>query len=171
MMEEKIQDPEETEVLKRDVQEMILVISQEKVEEMIEILVMMIRKMKRNPRVVLGMILMILLMITNPNKENPELIVPENRPKIIQDAIDMIPLTKIKVLEGEDLQNLNMTPEVRDVTVMILKILELSEMNLADKILDPKRIKVLIKGEDVMNQLKEVKNAGCLQILPEDPML
>merc|ERR1719245_2764923 len=83
----------------------------------------------------------------------------------------MIPLMKIKVLEGEDLQNLNMTLEVRDVIVMILKILELSEMNLADKILDPERIKVLIKGEDVMIQQKEVKNAGHLQILPGDPML
>merc|ERR1719245_855320 len=83
----------------------------------------------------------------------------------------MIPLMKIKVLEGEDLQNLNMTLEVRDVIVMNLKILELSDMNLADKILDPERIKVLIKGEDVMIQQKEVKNAGHLQILPEDPML
>ena len=171
MMVEKIQDREETEVLKRNVQEMILVISQEKVEEMIEILVMMIRKMKRNPRVVLDMILMILQMTTNPNKENPELIVQENQPMIIQDAIDMIPLKKIKVLEGEDLQSLNKTPEVRDEIVMILKILEPSEMNLADKILDPERIKVLIKGEDVMIQQKEVKNAGHLQILPEDPML
>merc|ERR1719245_1752080 len=83
----------------------------------------------------------------------------------------MIPLMKIKVLEGEDLQNLNMTLEVRDVIVMILKNLELSEMNLADKILNPERIKVLIKGEDVMIQQKEVKNAEHLQILPEDPML
>ena len=171
MIEDKIQDREETKVLKRDIQEMILASSQEKVEEMIEIPVMMIRKMKRNPRVVLDMILMILQMITNPNKENPELIVLENLSRIIQDAIDMIPLMKIKVLEGEDLQNLNMTLEVRDVIVMILKNLELSEMNLADKILNPERIKVLIKGEDVMIQQKEVKNAGHLQILPEDPML
>ena len=114
---------------------------------------------------------MILQMKKRTKEENQEMIVKESHQKKVLVVQDKILLTKIKVLGGDkkDLRSPSKTiQKIANITVMILK-LRIHQM--IEMIQDLKETRVLIREIDVTSQLRDIKNAGHLQIPQGGTML